>query len=230
MEVSFIDIFKVILKRWWIVLIAIVIGGCVAFGITSSEKPSYVSKASLLAEVADNADGDYSFADLNYVHALIPTFYDIMNEDKVYDTVVESLEESGISMSRDTLKSKFSFVENSSTESQSLIFSVKCTDGNEEFSEKLLTAFLQVGVNEVNETITSIELRVIEEAHYVSTIKPNMMFNVILGLFLGLVVGLLVVFIINSLDTRFESSQDISKKYGIPVIGVIPTEMIEGEE
>lgn len=230
MEVSFIDIIKIILKRWWIILITVILGAGIAFAVTSGEKPSYVSKASLLAEVVGNKEGDYSFSDLNYVHALIPTFYDIMNEDKVYDDIVEDLNANGVNITRDQLKAKFSFVDNGTADSQSLVFSVKCTADSKEFSKQLLEAFLDVSVAEVNATITSIELGITEEAHYVSTNTPNTVFNIILGLFIGAVVGLLIVFIINSLDTRFESSQDISKKYGIPVIGVIPTELIEGEE
>ena len=234
MEVSFIDIIKVVLKRWWIILLTVIIGGASAFVITNAEKPTYVSEASLYAQVKKN-EGDYTFSDLNFVHALIPTFYDIMNEDMVYDELSTLLAEKGFNISREGLKSKFTFVNNSDSTSQSLIFRVRCTDGlksaeGEYFSEILLDAFLDIAIQKVPEIITSVEVHISAEPHYVSTIKPNVVFNGILGAFIGLVAGLLIVFIINSLDTRIDSPQDLSKKFGVPVIGVIPTEIIMSKE
>ncbi len=237
MEVSFIDIIKVVIKRWWIILLTVIVGGVTAFCITNTEKPKYVSEASLYAEVIKDKEGDYTFSDLNFVHALIPTFYDIMNEDEVYDKLVTALAENGIEMDRDTLKSKFTFVNNGDSSSQSLIFRIRCTDpikSNDEeyFSTVLLEAFIDVATKEVPTIISSVELHVSADPHYISTILPNTVFNTILGAFVGLIAGLLIVFIVNSLDTRIDSVQELSKKFSIPVIGVIPTELIttKGEE
>lgn len=237
MEVSFVDVIKVIIKRWWIILLAAIVGGVSAFLITNTEKPRYVSEASLYAEVRDK-EGDYTFSDLNFVHALIPTFYDIMNEDGVYDELSAVLAEQGVTMTRDQLKSKFAFVNNGDTSSQSLLFRVRCTDpvkgeGDEYMSTVLLNGFLNIAIERVPEIISSVELHVLPEPHYVSTIYPNTTFNTVLGAFVGMIAGLLVVFIINSLDTRIESAQELSKKFGVPVIGVIPAEIIittKGEE
>ncbi len=239
MEVSFIDIIKVVLKRWWIIVLTIVIGGTSAFLITNTEKPKYVSEASLYAEVNKSKEGEYTFQDLNFVHALIPTFYDIMNEDMVYDELSDMLAEEGIYLSREELKSKFTFVSNSDSQSQSLIFRIRCTDSlksvNDEgedlyFSEVLLDAFLNIAIQKVPNIITSVEVKIAAIPHYVSTIKPNTLFNSILGAFIGLVAGLLIVFVINSLDTRINSTQDISQKIGVPVVGVIPTEVVVAKE
>jgi capsular polysaccharide biosynthesis protein len=239
MEVSFIDIVKVILKRWWIILITIVIGGASAFMITNMEKPQYVSEASMYAEVK-KAGNDYSFSDLNFVHALIPTFYDIMNEDDVYDELSELLAENDINISREGLKAKFTFVNKADTTSQSLIFKIRCTDGlkiegkdgekDQYFSAELLSAFLNIAIQKVPEIISSVEIHISAAPHYVSTIRPNVTFNGILGAFIGLVAGLLIVFVINSLDTRIDSAQELSKKFDIPVVGVIPTEIITTKE
>ena len=238
MEVSFIDIIKVVLKRWWIIVLTIVIGGTSAFLITNMEKPKYVSEASLYAEVKKSGE-NYSFSDLNFVHALIPTFYDIMNEDMVYDELSALLADEGMTMTREQLKSKFTFVSNSDSQSQSLIFRVRCTDSlksvdaegkNVYFSEILLDVFLDLAIQKVPNIISSVELKIASEAHYVSTIRPNTVFNSILGAFIGMVAGLLIVFIINSLDTRIDSAEDLSKKIGVPVVGVIPTEVITTKE
>lgn len=233
MEVSFIDIIKVVLKRWWIIVLTIVIGGTSAFLITNTEKPTYVSEASLYATVKKSGE-EYSFSDLNFVHALIPTFYDIMNEDVVYDELSELLAEENMYISRDELKSKFTFVSNSDSQSQSLIFRIRCTDAlkneNLYFSEVLLDAFLEIALPRVESVIKSVELHVSADPHYVSTVRPNVVFNSILGAFIGLIAGLLVVFVINSLDTRIDSPQELTKKFGVPVVGVIPTEVLTTKE
>ncbi len=222
MEVSFMDLIKIIVKRWWIILITLVIGTSSAFLIANSKKSSYVAQASFLAEIVGK-DSDYTFGDLNMINASNGTIKTIMTADQVYDDIAEYLNENGYSITRDALKSKFSFAQ---SDAESLIFHVRCTDGNKDNSVLLLELFAEYATERVDDKMApfNIKLGMVEEAHYVSTITPDVLFNTLLGAFIGLVAGLLAVFIVNGLDNRIDDVKELAERHDIPVVGIIPTE------
>ena len=57
-----------------------------------------------------------------------------------------------------------------------------------------------------------------------SPIKPNKMMNVAVAAVLGMMIGLFIVFLIEYLDNKIKTPQDIEKHLGLPVLGVIPNE------
>ena len=57
-------------------------------------------------------------------------------------------------------------------------------------------------------------------------IKPNKVMNVLIAFVLGTMIGLFVVFLIEYLDNKMKTPQDIEKHLGLSVIGVIPNEDI----
>lgn len=230
MEVTFMDLLKIIVKRWWIVLMAVVLGTVGAYFVSSSKAPSYVSQASLLAQI-NGKETNYSFGDLNYIHASIPTYIDIMNSDSVYDAAAEIYnEENGTELKGINIKSKFSFVKNTKDDSQSLVFYVECIDGNKEASIEYLNCFIEAACSRVNETITTIKLNAFEDAHSIRVIREDVTLNTLIGAFIGLLVGLLAVFVINALDSRIRDAQEITDKHNVPVIGIIPNKAQSKEE
>ena len=231
MEVTFMDLIKIIIKRWWIVLITVVVGTTGAYFVSSTKAPSYVSQASMLAQI-NGKENSYNFSDLNYIHASIPTYIDIMNSDTVYDEAAKIYnEENGTTIKGRDIKSKFSFIKNTDDNSQSLVFYVECIDGSKELSSKYLNCFLEAACQRVNVIISTIKLSPIEESHYVRTIREDVTFNTLIGTFVGLLVGLLAIFIINVLDSRIHDAQEITDKHNVPVVGIIPnkTQDKEGE-
>ena len=55
-------------------------------------------------------------------------------------------------------------------------------------------------------------------------IKPNKMMNIAIAAVLGMMIGLFVVFVLEYLDNKIKTPQDIEKHLGLSVIGVIPNE------
>ena len=50
--------------------------------------------------------------------------------------------------------------------------------------------------------------------------------NVAIAAVLGVMIGLFVVFLIEYLDNKIKTPQDIEKHLGLPILGVIPNEKL----
>jgi capsular polysaccharide biosynthesis protein len=50
--------------------------------------------------------------------------------------------------------------------------------------------------------------------------------NVAIAAVLGVMIGLFVVFLIEYLDNKIKTPQDIEKYLGLPILGVIPNEKL----
>ena len=57
-------------------------------------------------------------------------------------------------------------------------------------------------------------------------VRPNKPLNIILGVIIGLVVGIGLAFFIEYLDTSVKTVDDIEKHLGLPVLAVIPTDIV----
>jgi succinoglycan biosynthesis transport protein ExoP len=52
--------------------------------------------------------------------------------------------------------------------------------------------------------------------------KPNLLVNIAMAALIGLVLGILTAFILEALDETVASPDDVEKKVGLPVLGVVP--------
>ena len=82
---------------------------------------------------------------------------------------------------------------------------------------------------------TTAMVRIINHAEQgLAPVKPNKMFNIILGVVIGLVVGVALAFFIEYLDTSVKTIDDVERTLQAPVLGVIPQNvgflMEEGSE
>ena len=91
-------------------------------------------------------------------------------------------------------------------------------------------------INKINEVFTkeakritkANDIQVIDKAILPENpIKPNKVMNVLIAFVLGTMIGLFIVFLLEYLDNKIKTTQDIEKHLGLSVIGVIPMEIME---
>jgi capsular exopolysaccharide synthesis family protein len=86
--------------------------------------------------------------------------------------------------------------------------------------EALLQRYKEVGVTG---DITSNNISIVDRAWAPRTpSKPNMMLNMALAALLGLGLGGLAALVLEALDETLATPDDVEKKLGIPVLGVVP--------
>ena len=105
------------------------------------------------------------------------------------------------------------------------IISISVQDTNPKKARDIANEIPKVFEKEVKRITKANDIQVIDKAILPQgAIKPNKMMNVAIAAVLGMMIGLFVVFLLEYLDNKIKTPQDIEKHLGLSVIGVIPNE------
>lgn len=122
-----------------------------------------------------------------------------------------------------SLVGKFSFVSPGEDETN-LTFSVRCTTNSAKDCRILLHAFGRI----VNERCMATVLKnayaveTIREAGNGAKIAPNPMNKAMLGFAIGAVLPYAIFFVLNLIDTRIKTEEDVKNRFEYPILGQIP--------
>ena len=108
------------------------------------------------------------------------------------------------------------------------IISISVQDTNKEKARDIANEIPKVFKKEVKRITKANDIQVIDKAILPQNpIKPNKMMNMAIAAVLGAMIGLFVVFLIEYLDNKLKTPQDIEKHLGLSVLGVVPNEKLE---
>ena len=92
-------------------------------------------------------------------------------------------------------------------------------DSSRQLYEGLLQRYKEIGVAGVGTNNVS----VVDVAKpSASPSSPNLILNLAFSLFLGLVLAVALIFILEKMDTSIRDPQDVTKRFGLPLLGAIP--------
>lgn len=92
-------------------------------------------------------------------------------------------------------------------------------DSNRQLYEGLLQRYKEIGVAGVGTNNVSVVDIAKPSA---SPSSPNLILNLAFALFLGLVAAAGLIFILEKIDSSIRDPQDVSKRFGLPLLGAIP--------
>lgn len=229
------DIFHHILKRWWIVLICLIVGAAsgAAYGHLTYD-PVYETQAVYIVSYtgAGETMGDLS-SEYSLVQRVIKNCIVIGQQNKFMLALKDAVNADG---NAEKLTDKYlgsvlfygnDSEEDSSNNGTTLTVSVR-TDSAEK-SLRIANAFTSIYSDYVAENYNLAE----EQSLVFSLINQPMaadaptegsstvLFGVLMGVAFG-VLSIVVLFFVALFDNRIKTEADIEDKYEIPVLGVIP--------
>ena len=206
------EYFGIVKKRFWIValitIIAVVVSGVISFFMLN---PVYEAKSTLIVNTEKNEETQMITGDqFNVTQKLAVTYGEIIKSRSVLDDVIKNLkldDEYGDLVKNVTV----------SPVKDTQIISISVQDTNKEKARDIAN-----GITKAN------DIQVIDKAILPQNpIKPNKMMNMAIAAVLGAMIGLFVVFLIEYLDNKLKTPQDIEKHLGLSVLGVVPNEKLE---
>ncbi len=218
-EIDLKDLFKVILKRLWIVVLcAVLLGTAVLVYTVNFVTPQY--QASVTIYVNNNSgktDGTYiSSSDLAVALRLVETYVNIIQSDTVLEKVIA---ETGLKLSADQVRGMISAEVIGETE----MFKVTVRTPNPQISADLANAIATVAPNEIVTIIEGSSAKIIDYAKVPKTYSsPNYTLNTIVGGIVGAGLAILIFLLQMLMDAQIKSEEDLTRLYAIPVLGVIP--------
>lgn len=218
---SFRDLFRTMWRRLWIIMLVLLVLVGLSVGYSYSQTPIYLASATILigqVPVADQASEAGN--DLQDLQWFMPTLAAAANTRPVAEDVVQRLDMSvspeyvqgstGVEQIPDTQLLVVSFRDPSPERAQLIANTV-----GDAISERLP----ELGTNGSG----AITATVWEQAALpYSPVSPDLMRNVLVALVLGLILGIGLAFLVDYLDDRWRSVNEVEQLSMVPTFGVVP--------
>ncbi len=214
------ECFQIIKKRAWIIilitLVTMTTSGIISFFVLS---PVYESNTTLIVNTDQNKENEVLTQDqLNVTQKLTLTYGEIIKSRSVIDDVIKKLD----------LDKNYSEVVNEITVSpvkDTQIISITVQDTNAKRSRDIANAIPRVFTKEVKRITKANSVEVIDKAITPENpVKPNKLMNIAISAVLGVMIGLFIVFILEYMDNKIKTPQDIEKYLELPILGIVPNE------
>ncbi len=222
MEYTVSEILSMLTKRLWIIVICIILGTLGTFAVTKlliDEK--YTASVSMYAAPISNSTDIYASLNmLNYAKQAVNTYIEILRTNAFLNSVAK---ESRLDYSVTELKKMIAIKVVGNTE----IFRVQVVTKDPKEALLLANTVAKLAPRRIIE-IRNVDIVKIVDPAVMPKIpsSPNITLNILAGFALGLFFGALLAFILGVFDKRIKDENDLSKRYNLPLLGIVPT--IEG--
>ena len=221
MELSILEIIHILIKKIWVILLATVVGFSAAFLVsTFLIAPMYTSSCQMYVNPgnAESSTGTYigDYGDLQYAQKLVNSYIIILKTDTFLHDVAAT---ANLPYSASQIRGMLSLSSINNTE----FFEVQIESKSADDSFKLVKTITELAPSEIIRIRESDSVKIVSPAtNPMGPSSPNILLNAMIGAMLGFVAAAAIVILVEVLDTRVKSEEDITSHYDIPVIGCIP--------
>ena len=220
-ELNLLSVFKMILNRIWLVIIAVVVFAASAFSYcTFFATPVYKSTASIMitngAIITEELNSTVSNTDINASLYLVDTCVDILKAPKIYQELSKAI---GEKYNYKALKGGFGVSKRSDT-SLFIDFSFKSTDKDEAI--KIVNAFATLSTDYLREIIPSAKVNIMSESDSASMVSPQTTITTFYFALIGALLSSAIIVVFNLLDQTIKGEEDLKNSFNLPVLGCVP--------
>ena len=219
-QIDLTEIFKLLLQRSWIIILSMIIGGVLAYGMTSEFiTPKYNSDALFCVNNSKKTvEGvQITSADITASKSLVDTFMVIL---KSRTTLNEIIDDVSCDYTTDELSSMISSEAVNATE----IFKVTVTNTDPVLAEQITSAVVKIMPEKVTDLIEGSSVKIVDTASTpMKPSSPNYQKNILLGIILGMLLSIGIIVVIKLLDQKISTISYLSSTYPeLPILAVIP--------
>ena len=221
--IDLIEYFAIIKKRFWIVILTTVIAVGISVIIFHLNKEQlYEAETTMIVNVQSNENQSMLTSDQIYdqIYAgekLAVLYGEIIKSRAVLQPVIERL---NLEMTPQQLAGMISVSQVNETH----IMNLSVTDTDPDRAKSIANTIPEVFTEEVKRTIKANGVEVLDPSLGGYPIVSNSSNKVLIAGVLGVMIGLFIIFLIEFLDNKVKTPQDMEKYFNIPVLGVIPNE------
>ncbi|MED4288142.1 YveK family protein [Priestia megaterium] len=216
--ISLRDLFQVLRKRLWLIVLITIIAGIVSgvisfFGLT----PVYESKTQILVNQAKNDQQLYNTQTVQTNVQLISTYNDIIKSPAILDKVIKKLK---LNESAQELSNQIQVT--NAQDSQVAQIAVQNTSAQR--ATQIANTTASVFREEVPKIMNVDNVSILSKAtlgESANPVKPKPLINIAMALVVGLMFGVGLAVLLEYLDNTVKTEQDIETILELPVIGAI---------
>lgn len=215
-EIDLRQIFSILWNRARLIVLVTILFGGVAFAITYFFiTPKYTASVTLYVNNSSQSE-TLSSSDLSVSRSLVDTCVTIIQSPTVMEKVAE---ESDLDINAASILPMLSAGAISNTE----IFEVSINSEDPVAAAEIANAIAAVVPDAIQEIVIASSVKVINYAT-VPTEKssPSFSRNTAIGAAVGCVLVVMIVILLELLDVRIKTEEDLEKMFDLPVLGAIP--------
>ena len=217
-EINVIELLGALLKRWWIILLAMIAGSALMFVFTRFfVTPLYQSSVSFYVNNGQRTEEKISNSDLSAAQSLVDTYIVILKYGTTLDDVIADAK---LNVTAEQLADRIKCAAINDTE----VFQVTVTDPSPEQAEKTAKSIAKILPTRVADVIEGSSVRIVREANSpTKPSTPNYRKNLLIGAVAGVLFSCLFVALQFIFDDRIrDASKLLKESYSYPVLAVIP--------
>ena len=223
LEINLRDLISVVLKRWWLILLATLLGGVILFGYASATYvPTYKSTAKMYVNnVSSDSSGNKvttSQGDLIASKALVDTYCEILRSRRTLETVIA---EAGLDYSYEQLLSMLSC--GSVNETEVFYISIVSEDCIE--AKEIVNTIVKVLPDKITGIIDGSSVRTVDSADNGVKLSSGIALKTVLGAAIALILACAFFFVYDVIiNDTLQSDEWLTDIYDeeIPLLAVIP--------
>lgn len=221
-EINLGEIFAVLLHKIWIIILATVVCGAVAFLYSFFIiTPQYESTTKVYI-LNKQSGSSVTYSDVQLSSTLSKDYEQLVTSRYVIEGVISKLNLD------DTYEELAARVSASNTD-ETRIIAITVTDPDPEQAQKIANAVRDLAAQHITQVMDIEAVNVVDNANLPdSPVSPSVPKWTLIGVAIGMIISIAVIVIQHLLDDSIKSSEDIEKYLGISTLAVIP--MNEGEQ
>lgn len=222
-EIDLIELFKKLVKHLPMIILLSVLVGAASFAVSKFLiTPKYDSNATMIVSNSNqnndpnNPQAAVELGQIQANKALISTYSEIVKSKGIADRVIANL---GLDMDYEEFSKKVSIEPVKDTQ----IISVKVIDTIPERAQDIANETANIFKSSIGDIMNVDNVQILDGATLPEEpSSPKIGKNTAIGLILGLILGMAIIMIKEVSDTRFNTSEDVTNEFDIPVLGLIP--------
>lgn len=221
-EINLGEIFAVLLHKIWIIILATVVCGAVAFLYSFFIiTPQYESTTKVYI-LNKQSGSSVTYSDVQLSSTLSKDYEQLVTSRYVIEGVISKLNLD------DTYEELAARVSASNTD-ETRIIAITVTDPDPEQAQKIANAVRDLAAQHITQVMDIEAVNVVDNANLPdSPVSPSVPKWTLIGVAIGMIISIAVIVIQHLLDDSIKSSEDIEKYLGISTLAIIP--MNEGEQ
>ena len=221
------DLLTTIRKRWFLVLSCTVIASAAAAIISYYLlTPIYQAETQILVNQKSSNIEQYQWAQNNETDLrLINTYNVIIKSPVILSKVIEKLE---LDKTPDSLAEQITV----SSANNSQVVNIIVMDKQASMAVKISNTLADVFKKEIPILMNVDNIEILSVANQIDNpkpVKPNKLLNILSATVGGLMLGIILAFLLEFLDKRFKSAQEIEEISNLPIIGFVGVIDLEKE-
>ncbi len=220
-QINIMELLKIFLKRWWCILLAVIIGMTISGVYTVAfVEPLYMSYGTLYTEnTTDVMNQNVTEVNLSTVMVrkeLVATYAEILSSNTFLQKVAD---ECGLGYSSGEILNMLSMKDKNETE----ILIISVTSLDPKHSHIIAQTIFDLAPTFINEIVEGGSVKVLDQPVYTAEpSSPNIIRKIEIGAVLGLLVSLVIVLAIEMLDNKVKDAETVAETFKYPILGEIP--------